>query len=81
MNKTKIELKQSVPGQAPSYTELYVNGIKLGEYINGKNKKYLNPEKWAKEQIKKRNIVIERNIKRLENELKKWNKEKEIINS
>lgn len=77
----KIELRQNVPKQAPSYTSLIVNGVELGEYICGKDKKYLNPEKWAKEQIKKRNIVIDRNIDRLEKELAVWKKEKEIINS
>lgn len=75
----KIELKQTVPSQAPSYTELWVNGIKLGEYIHGKDKKYLNPEKWAKEQIKKRMIVINRNIKRLTDELSEWKTEKKIL--
>ncbi len=76
----KIELRQSNPNRSPIYTELYVNGIKLGEYLGGKDKKYLNPEKWAKEQIKKRNKVINRNIKRLKNELRRWEEEKRIIN-
>lgn len=76
----KIELKQAIPAQAPSYTELYVNGILLGEYIHGKDKKYLNPEKWAKEQITKRNKVIDRNIERLKRELELLEEEKRIIN-
>jgi len=76
----KIELRQDVPSQAPEYTSLLVNGIKIGQYVCGEDKKYLNPEKWAKEQLKKRNIVIDRNIKRLEEELKIWKKEKEDIN-
>ncbi len=75
----KIEIKKDVPSQYPSYQSLYVNGIKIGEYICGESKEYLNPEKWAKKQIKKRNIVIDRNIKRLKDELKKWEKEKEIL--
>lgn len=75
-----IEIKPSVPSQNPLYTELYVNGIKLGEYLGGKNKLYLYPEKWAKQQIKKRNKVIDRNIKRLEKELDQWNKERNMIN-
>lgn len=75
----KIELKQAIPSQAPSYTYLYVNGIKLGEYICGENKKYLNPEKWAKEQLKKRNIVLDRNIARLERELEELKEEKNIL--
>ena len=75
----KIELKQTVPSQAPSYTELWVNGIKLGEYIHGKDKKYLNPEKWAKEQVKKRLSVIDRNIMRLNTLLLEWKREKNIL--
>lgn len=77
----KIELKQELPNQAPSYTSLYVNGVKLGEYIYGNDKKYLNPEKWAAEQIKKRNVVLDRNIKRLKEELVAFEEEKRIINS
>jgi hypothetical protein len=65
----KVELRQAVPSQAPQYTELWVNGYMLGEYINGKDKKYLNPQKWAKEMVKKRVKVLERNIARLEKEL------------
>ena len=76
----KIELKQDVPSQAPEYTSLYVNGIKLGEYICGKDKKYLNPERWAKEMLKKRNIVIDRNIRRLKAELSVWENERAAIN-
>lgn len=76
----KIELRQNVPSQAPSYTSLIVNGVELGEYIFGAEKKYLNPEKWAKEQIKKRNVVIDRNILRLESELATWKKERDAIN-
>lgn len=48
---------------------LIVNGYVLGSYYGGKDKKYLNKEKWAKEQIKKRIPVLERNIKRLKSEL------------
>lgn len=77
----KIELKQRIPKQAPDYTDLLVNGIKIGEYICGKDKKYLNPEKWAKQMIKNRNVVIDRNIARLKKELENWETEKEIINS
>ena len=76
----KIEIKQNVPSQYPSYQSLYVNGIELGEYICGENKKYLNPEKWAKEQVKKRNIVLDRNILRLEKELQQLKEEKRTIN-
>jgi hypothetical protein len=76
----KIEIKKDIPKQYPSYQSLYVNGIKLGEYICGENKKYLDPEKWAKEQVRKRNIVLDRNILRLENELHQLKEEKRIIN-
>jgi uncharacterized protein (DUF2132 family) len=75
----KIEIKYPIPNQRPYYAELYVNGYKLGEYLGGAKKPYLNKEKWAREQIKKRNIVIERNIKRLKEELKNWEKEKEAL--
>ena len=75
----KIELKQEVPRQAPFYTSLYVNGIKVGEYIYGKDKKYLNPEKWARQCVRKRLKVITRNIDRLEGELKELKKEKDIL--
>jgi len=77
----KIEVKYPIPEQAPMYAELYVNGIKIGEWLQGKNKDYENPEKWAKKQIKKRNLVIDRNISRLKKELKNWEIEKETINS
>ena len=68
------------PSQAPSYTQLVVNGFTLGEYIYGKDKPYLNPEKWARKMVKKRMVVISRNITRLEEELARWRKEKEAIN-
>lgn len=55
---------------------LIVNWYIIWDYICGKNKKYLNPDKWAKEMTKKRNIVIDRNIKRLEIELNDLNNEK-----
>lgn len=73
--KTGIELKQKVPAQAPCYTELWVNGYRLGEYIHGKDKVYLYPERWASNQIKKRLPVIARNINRLKQELEKWEAE------
>ena len=76
----RIEIKYPIPKQAPSYAQLYVNGIQLGEWICGNDKKYLNPEKWAKQQLKKRNVVINRNIKRLKLELDRWEKEKHILN-
>jgi len=75
----KIELKQEVPTQAPSYTSIYVNGIKVGEYICGKDKKYLNPKKWAKQCVRKRLKVIVRNIDRLKNELRKLEKERDVL--
>lgn len=77
----KIEVKKVFPDRKDDhYQELYVNGIKVGEYIYGDDKKYLNPKKWAEEQLKKRNKVIDRNIKRLKTELDKWLKEKKILN-
>lgn len=73
----KIEVKQH---NGDRY-DLYVNGIRLGQHIYSSDKKYLEPKKWADVQLKKRNIVIDRNIARLETELSKWKKEKEILNS
>ena len=75
-----VEVKYPLPRQAPSYATLYVNGIALGRYLGGEDKKYLNPEKWADEQIAKRTKVIDRNIARLEKELQELRKEKEVIN-
>ena len=60
--------------------DLYVNGYQLGEYICGEKKHYEDPEKWAKQQLKKRNIVLDRNIERLESELKDLKQEKKSIN-
>lgn len=76
----KIEIKQAIPSQAPSYTYLYVNDVRLGEYIYGESRLYLYPERWAERQIKKRNVVLNRNIERLEKELAAFKKEKEQIN-
>ena len=59
---------------------LFINEVKIGEWICGKDKKYLNPEKWAKEQLKKRNIVLDRNIERLEEELSEFKKEQKKLN-
>lgn len=69
LDKMEIELIESIPKQAPSYTKLFVNGYLLGEYICGKEKVYLDKEKWAKKQIAKRVPVLERNINRLKKEL------------
>ena len=81
----KIELERS-PRSRDATDEhccwyLRCNGYVLGVWFGGKEKKYLDPEKWAKEQIKKRNPIIDRNIKRLEQELDKLKKEKFAINS
>jgi hypothetical protein len=46
----EIELIQSIPSQAPKYTKLVVNGYVLGECLGGKDKVYLDKEKWAKKQ-------------------------------
>ena len=55
---------------------LYVNGVSLGAWYGGKDKKYLNPEKWAKEMIPKRVKVLDRNIKRLYAEADEFEKER-----
>lgn len=55
--------------------ELYVNWYLLWTYIYWNDKKYLNPEMWAKKQIKKRKTVLERNILRLQKELKHFKEE------
>jgi aspartate oxidase len=75
----KIELIQSIPKQAPSYTQLVVNGYVLGEYIYGKDKVYLDKERWAKKQIAKRVPVLIRNIERLKKELSDFEKELQAI--
>lgn len=59
--------------------ELIVNGFVLGTYYGGAKKSYLEPEKWAKEMIKKRIPVIQRNIARLKKELEQWEIEKKAI--
>ena len=59
--------------------DLIVNTVVLGTYYGGKEKKYLNPEKWAEEQLKKRLPVIERNINRLQDELNLLLKERDLL--
>lgn len=76
----EIEIRYPIEKQKPQYAQLWVNGVRLGEWIYGKVKKYESPEKWASEAVAKRNIVLDRNIKRLERELAAFKREKEIIN-
>ncbi len=59
--------------------DLIVNGHVLGTYYGGKEKKYLDKQKWATEQIKKRLPVLKRNIERLEIELFNLKKEQEDL--
>lgn len=73
-------MKVKVVETSSNRYHLYVNSIHLGEWVYGEDKKYENPKKWAKEQIKKRNIVIDRNIERLQNELRELKEERIIIN-
>lgn len=54
---------------------LKVNGYVIGSYYGGKEKNYLDKEKWAKKMLKKRIPVLERNIKRLKSELFEFEKE------
>jgi hypothetical protein len=75
-----VEVKYPLPNQKPSYATLYVNGVELGQWIHGKEKKYENPEKWADQQIRKRNIVICANILRLEEEIAQLKEEEILIN-
>ena len=69
----KIEIKSSprYQGAPPEdcVQTLLVNGYILGTYYGGKEKKYENPEKWAKSMAPKRLKVLHRNIARLEKEL------------
>lgn len=58
---------------------LVVNGYALGTYYGGKEKKYENPKKWARQQIRKRLPVLRRNIARLEKELAAHRKELNAI--
>ncbi len=75
----KIEIKKVFPDTF-HYCKLLVNGIQIGEYIHGEDKKYLNPEKWARDQLNKRNKVLDKNIMRLEKELMELKEEKRILN-
>lgn len=70
-----IEVKEYYPRR----WWLKVNGVKVGEYIYGEDKKYLNPEKWAKEQVPKRLKVVQRNIDRLQKELGQWLDERDKL--
>lgn len=72
----KIKITHPNKEKPPRYATLYVNGVVLGEWYGGKNKKYLKPITWALEQIPKRIKVIDRNIARLEKEIDKWKREK-----
>ena len=81
----KIEVKKS-----PRYKDapdegcihyLSVNGFVVGTYYGGEDKKYLDPEKWAKEMVKKRLVVVNRNIKRMSDELAEWRREKMALES
>jgi hypothetical protein len=75
----KIELKR-IPRykDAPDESciwDLIVNGIHVGTYYGGKEKKYLDKEKWANDIVPKRIKVLQRNIGRLEDELQDFNNE------
>lgn len=59
--------------------DLFVNGVHIGTWNQAREKKYLNPEKWAKEQIKKRLVVVQRNIERSTIELDKWKMERQKL--
>lgn len=74
--KMKIEVNEFLPGRF----YLSVNGIVIGEHIYGKDEKYKHPERWAKTQLKKRNEVIDRNIRRLKREIDELQEEKRILN-
>lgn len=54
-SKNENRTKTKCPEQAPQYTSLLVNGIVIGEYICGEDKKISQSGKWAKEQLKKTN--------------------------
>lgn len=60
---------------------LYVNWIVIWEYYWWIDKRYLNPEKRAKEMLRKRNKMLDRNIERLQLELESLKEEKTILNS
>jgi len=56
--------------------DVSVNGVCVGTWYGGKDKKYLDKEKWAKEMIPKRLVVVGRNIDRLTAELESWHEER-----
>ncbi len=58
---------------------LIVNGYQLGAWYGGTKRLYEDKYAWAKTQIKKRTLVIKRNIDRLEKELEDLKKELEVI--
>lgn len=81
----KIELKR-IPRYKDAPDErciwhLIVNGHHIGTYNCGKVKNYEDKEKWAKTMIKKRNIAITRNLKRLWKETKLLQIEYEDLNN
>lgn len=79
----KIEVKSSPRYKgAPIHdcvNTLIVNGYILGTYYGGKEKKYENPEKWARQMIPKRLKVVQRNIQRLTKELKSFQDELQAL--
>ncbi len=58
---------------------LIVKGHTIGTYYGGENKFYEDKYKWAEKQIKKRALVLEKNIKRVEKELSLYKKELEDL--
>lgn len=71
-----MQIRIEEPYESGYIKYLYVNEVHIGtQFKDSTTKDYLNPEKWAEKQLKKRLAVIDRNIKRLEKELKKWKDE------
>jgi len=60
---------------------LKIDGYVLGSYYCGKEKFYKDKNKWANKMIKQRLPVVERNIKRLEEELMGWKNEFNVLSS
>lgn len=67
------------------HTHLYFNDILIGEHLCGSKQtweqKYKTKENWAKIKIKERLETCERNIERINGELKHWNFIKEKLTS
>lgn len=59
---------------------LMVNDIHIGTHHGGMDKKFLHPEMWAREMVRKRTKVLDRNIVRLRQQAEVLEWERKTIN-